>query len=355
MEFSPIMGGPLMGLRSQLNKGSVEVKTGDLRQGLQLGTDPGVQRRGGGELGRFGRANATGKQDLVRLAQNTSMDPPYFSGEPQYNVPHPWQRLAKPFSTDIPALTIGELAILYKKDTRNMNIMQMQNTSINHSNPVTILNPAQWNMNSAKEQLAMQKNFPDEYRRMTARDFFRDWSIDGVVETDDSTGSSIPSTQRNKILTIRTTGFIPINPYWTNVIPGSKLYMIIKKYPFQKNFILNSRFNTGGSTGPFVLHPYENIRPYQIGFYALTYGGQLPDEAWYSEDENNFGRRDALIIYIGMVQQIPRGLPTFDNTYNLKDNNNSGVGHAFVNSNENLSAHMDRKLGIIFDPCDMGM
>jgi hypothetical protein len=348
----------LMGLRSQLNKGNYEMTNGanDLRKGLQLGSGAPNAMKNSGNLGRMVKENATGPTSIKQLAQNTGMDVDYYSGEPQYNMPHPWQRLVKPLSPNIPAPSIGELALLHKADPRNMDVIRMENAMMNQGNPLTILNPAQWNMMMARCQMAQED---DEYKYWTPRDAWNGWSVDGVVEGDDSTGSNIPSTRRNKKMIIITKGCVEVNPYWKNVIPGSHVWMIIKKYGSVINdgkasqqdqqYVLNTRSNEGGSNNVMSLGLAKR-RPFQIGFYSMTCGGTLPMEVLQWEDDMGYQRYDGFPIYVGMVYDIKRSNLTYDNSYVFTDSASSSNNmRPFVNSNENLSTHTNKKYHIILN------
>lgn len=345
----------LMGLRPQLNKGNYEMTQGanDLRKGLQLGSGAPNAMKNSGQLGRMVKENNTGPTSVKQLAQNTGMDVEYYSGEPQYNAPHPLQRLVKPLSPNIPAPSIGELAILHKADPRNMDVIRMENAMMNQGNPLTILNPAQWNMITAQCQMAQDE---EEYEKWTPRDAWNGWSIDGIVEGDDSTGSNIPSTRRNKKVIIITKGMVEVNPYWKNVIPGTHLWAIIKKYgnvegkasQQDQKYVLNTRYNEGGSNNVMSLG-LSKRRPFQIGFYTMTCGGTLPIEVLQWEDDLGYQRYDGFPIYIGMAVDIKRSNLNSDNAYIFTDSACSSNVRPFINSNENLSAHTNKKYHIILN------
>jgi hypothetical protein len=348
----------LLGLRGQINKGSVELTNGvsDLRKGLLLGADPSM--RNGGTLAKMARDN-TQRPESIRDLANNGMDVEYFSGEPEYNAPHPWERLVKPIGPHIPAPSIGELVLLHKPDNGNNKTIRMENSMMNQGNPLTILNPAQWNMELAKWQLCLFKDERAKYDQLTPRDVFKNWTIDGVVEKDNSTGSTMPSTQRNKRLVILTRGFAKIDPYWTNVEAGTVCLMIIKKYDnYDGNYVLNTYANSNNNTSNIEqVEKPPNFNPFQIGFYSLKHGGQLSWDAlkYNFTDKDNFTyeRTDSLVIRVGVIHD-PRGQGQSDNSYMHKDNKNTGSGRAFLNSNENLSMRADKQYHIILD-CDDGI
>lgn len=342
--------------KADSTKGIVQLKNNpirDLHTGTKLlGNTYGPQGpRRWGPLGELSRSAKLDTMPNVRFNPNHT-DEDIYTAEPKPNTPHPHNRMVKPMAPDLATISRGEIGFLHRNDARNGEIVQIEEMML-QANPRIIFNPAQWNAVAVQYQLKLFQDDPEAYEKLTPRELFRDWSFDGVVEIDGGAGYDIKTqSNRNKLCTIIGKGQVKMHPYWTNIMAGSKCYIIIKKYKFKNNYTLNTKYAGGKFAGNRRLNNNTQmpIKPIQIGFYSLIEGGMLPMEAIQYEDEKGFVHSDSLIMYVGKVQRIPDGCARFDNSFMADDNTNTGEGHAWVNSNENLSDANLSMLSLILDP-----
>lgn len=331
----------------------------DLRKAQRTGSKitnntygPGGPRRNGplGELSRHPALRAMSELKLV----DGRLEEPLFTNEPMPNARQVHKRIVKPLAPDVCTVSRGELAFLRQNDPRNGNVVHFDHTMI-QSNPQMLVNVAQWNALTVDEQIKMFKKDADEYTKMTPRDFYKNWKLEGVVESDGGAGQDLHrQTRSNKMINIISKGDASVNSYWNNPMPNSKCYILIKKYDLRPNFTLNSK-RTGGGMGGYRQMTNNTdipIKPFQMGFYCLTFGDQIPLEALQYTDEQGFTRSDTLAIYVGTVLRIPLGACLFDNSFVANDTDNPDNGHAYVDSNEGVSRANITALRLVMDPDD---
>lgn len=321
----------------------------DLRQAQQAGTNfnghmgaPAPRVKMGGQVGKLTRS-----EDLKRVQPFDvlgHMEQPLFSNEQRVNTPHPVTRLSKPLAPDIPSVSRDELCFYRQEDPRNNKVMRVDNNYLQY-NPMSYVNPAQWNMIVIGEQKAMwDKDTSEghrEFNQLTPKEVFFQWRLEGVVEQNgQGMGSSLftKSIRNNQPLCIITKGHQTCNSYWPYAQPGDDLYIVIKRMNYDPNFCLNTTENNS-STGAGQRRLSSNLpfRPIQMGFCHSRRGAVLEPDVYCSLDNDGVARYDAHVIYVGVLHFLAGGVALFDKSNRLADNNMDVELHAFVDSNEGIS------------------
>jgi hypothetical protein len=330
----------------------------DLRKGMAQGNKVtgGFNNFHGRTQGPMGElAKSANRDKLSQLRYTDGMDEEIFTTEPVANTKHYHNRLVKPLAPDLATISRGELGFMHIDNKKSHRVVQLEEMQL-QANPRIVVSPSQWNAIAVEHQLRLYHDDPEAFAQLTPRDLYKDWSFEGVVEIDGGAGNDIRTqSMSNKACTMNSKGQVMIHPYWKHVMAGSKCYVVIKRYDFKPNFVLNTKYSGHGFSGRRTLVTKDDvpIRPIQIGFYSLVEGGSLPMEIYQSEDQDGYVFSDALVMFIGTVLRTPDGVTTFDNSFVSHDNGNMDHGHAYVDSNENLSRANLTLMTLIMD-CDEG-
>jgi hypothetical protein len=311
-------------------------------------------RMGGGVGGLVRRSDQPQKAPFDVLGR---MDPPMFSNEPKVNVPHPVTRLSKPLAPDIPSVSRDELVFYKQDDPRNNRCVMKVDGAMLQYNPLSYVNPAQWNLISLGEQKQMWDRSQTEYKQSTPKEWFAGWRLEGIVEQNgQGVGSSLftKSIRNNQPLCILTKGHTTTNSYWPYAQPGDDLYVVLKKMAYNPNFCLNTRENNSSSGAGQRPLPSDHLpfRPVQMGFYSSRRGAVLPCEVYEYEDDDGCTRSDAHVICVGTLHFLAGGVAQFDSSHRLDDNNMECELHAYVDSNEGVSRNNYTPQKMILDHCN---
>jgi hypothetical protein len=361
---------PLLGLIPQLNKDTVHmghdprVVEKAMKTGGKMSVPMGIEkRRQMGPMGRLDRSEVLDRKlngweiPRDRMGQIDAPGPP--EDEPQPNRVEPVTRIIKPFAKDVASPSTGELVLLYQKDDRNMQVIQLEDSSMLQRNPLTEINVATWNQVAAKNQWELFQRDETKYKQSTPIEWFKLWKVDGVMEQDDNSGKGFTfENRRNHVTTIAARGKTSVYPYWKNTIAGSDCWLIIKKYHYEEGnttYTVNTKFNGNGSVRQLTaLAPLtRKFKPFQIGFYSCTLGGFPPiEELRYTDEEGNW-HNDAHLIFLGTVQAPPIGdCSGFDNE-SCGNDELECPSKAFTNSNEPIKATDITKMELNLN-CDNG-
>lgn len=247
--------------------------------------------------------------------------------EPATNVTTTIQVPVKPFTGSLDAVRKYELAIEYKLDPHKMDTMAVRHVGRMQRSPMTVLNPATWNYTLCSLQIRDVKENPEAYYLKTPWDYWKDWSISGVVEAEEmldgsdsfhagglDPGSSSARAGGYKLLTMATKGPVSIHNYaGRNIYQGGKMYAIIKKSKIPGDYWLDSRPGPTTYAGrhsvdmklPMIRDNKQEIFPYQMSFMCLPNGGPLPREATMYRNERGDMCYDAIVIYLGTIFSTP--------------------------------------------------
>lgn len=277
---------------------------------------------------------------------NVPRDEAVPEGEPLYNAPYAQPRKIHPLGPQHDSLDQFELGILHKHDpgNRERDLVNLQaipsfaRQNYINTSPLNIVNPATFNYLIALQQKKMQAD-PDQlakYLQSSPEDWWcRNWSMDGVVEHANplgypGEGDVSNTTGQKKMATMIVHNGAYCYNYWARcglMVPGSVVYAVIKRFDVagadgQIRYWLNHGYGTGGSLSgnggagattlmanamPGALDGSTRLfRPFQLGFFVLPYGGQVPREVVEYEDELGVKHYDALVIRIGRVFFTPR-------------------------------------------------
>ena len=346
---------------SDRNKGAVTMRNpmSDLHQaqaqaGNFLAPNPlGMSKlRMGGSVGQLTRDPGLKRTESFDVM--SQMTPPLFSNERTFNTPHPVTRLSKPLAPDIPSVSRDELVFYRQDDARNNKVTRGVDGMMLQYNPLSIVNPAQWNLLTIGEQQAMFRKSPTDYYAMTPKEIFFPWRLDGIVEQNGAGVDSsqfTKSTRTNQPLCILTKGHSTVISYWPYAEPGDDLYVLIKKMRPAPNFILNTKQNGSSSgAGNRIMNTEElGFIPYQMGFWCQRRGGVLDQRVLEYQDDWGNTRGDTHTICIGTVCSSPYGAATFDQAHRIHDNNDDFSSHAYVDSNEGISRNNYTPLKLILN------
>lgn len=279
--------------------------------------------------------------------------------EPQFNIQLNVNRSIYPVSEHAQSIGQFELGLLYKKSEGFMDMASRNDPFTMANRPAHILNPVTFNAILNENQIHLIKKDPKAYYQMSAWDFWKQWSVDGVVThirgMEDGMIKSIEGPQQIKRATLSTKGANFIHNYWaeSNPLPGFRCYMIFKKYDKPSRYTLDSH----SSASSYKTPNYNNLssgyegkfKPFQIGFFCMPHRGTVPLEMKTYTDEWGYEHHDGLIIYIGTVLTAPRRvIPHYADgysEYNLIDKpcTDWNIGHD--------SSHVTM-MKIILDPND---
>lgn len=311
----------------------------------------GPQLRMGGSMGKTSRIEPQVRPSPFKLADH--LNQPLFTNERTYNTPHPVTRNSKPLAPDIPSVSRDELVFYRKDDPLNNRVMKVDHMMLQY-NALSIVNPAQWNMLAIAVQEDLKKNNPQKFDELTPRDLFDQWVCDGVVEQNGlglDSPMSVKTSRTNQPICVLTKGLVSIKSYWPYAEPGDDLYIVIKQYEYNPNFVLNTLQNNSASgAGTRRLKKDLGFDPIQMGFYCKRQGGPLSSDVYEYRDENRGCQRwDAFVICLGTVAFAPFGSPAFDQAYRNHDYNDAFRGHAYVDSNEGESRNNYTPLKFVLD------
>src|SRR5277367_741665 len=266
------------------------------------------------------------------------------------NVKHTITRVSKPVNESTDSIGQYEIGLMLKTDKHN-------NSSLHHhlpsfpgvgkiqQNPMTIVNPATFNYFQLLKQTHDASLNYDEYLSKEPSDYMDKWSWEGVVEFEEtwsggesfSTSGFYGSARSDqgfqescgyKLLTFTARGpEFMYNYFGSNICPGGKCYSVFKKYNVPPNYSISSKRNISSLIGrkttnsPWLANglPRDKpFKPYQMAFFCLPKGGQIPDEIRTYTDEMGIKRRDAIVTYLGTIFSIPHGF-TYKSNYNYLD------------------------------------
>ncbi len=349
---------------AQIDKGSVRLptpevsslqKAGRFGGGKSLPSEPpgaGALRRMG-PMGRLGRGPVLDRGNLGTMFRpDGRIDEAIFTHEPQPNIVHPVKRRIAPFAPDVPPIAPGEIAILRRGDPGNLRVVRLEEGSMAQDNPLIEANPATWNAWATRDQLDHFRKDPEKYKQLDPAGYFwQNWRVDGVMGPQG--GMALPKqsgTQQPTSAVITAKGQAGVYPYWPGAPPGSHVYMVIKKFPFQRKFQLNSKYNQpayGSGLREMLVDRNlpAQLRPFQIGFYATPHATVLPPQVASYQDEDGYWRHDGLVIRMGTIAFAAQGREVYDPAF---------VGdpsqiQPHTNTNANLSPQEWTKTQLIVD------
>jgi hypothetical protein len=224
-----------------------------------------------------------------------------FTHEPLVNTPIPVNRKVSPVKAGVKGCARRQIALLMKNNAYNTNIIELEDETYAQGNAQDIVNPATWNMIVANQQKEMWLKEPERYRALSPLDVFQDWDVQGVMEADDMEAGD--PTQRNRNCCIVEQGECNVGQYWPDIMPGSTVYMVIKKFNDAGSRVMMPPINWRPVTRDQHLTADEMVpmMPYQMGFYSPPFGSCVPDKIRQYYDENGFLHSDALVIKMGMI------------------------------------------------------
>jgi len=228
-----------------------------------------------------------------------------FSAETPVNTPSVVTRRIKPLTKGQPGIMRGEICLLLQYDRSSTNIIELEDYSYMQANPLCILSVGQWNEQVMKRQLETWEADHEDYRKLTPRDIFNGWKVDGIMLTDDMATGSITDRIRTTTITVRNR--VNCKSYWSNVRPGSRCFLVLKKHQDGRKFELRTPEKDGTlskSLAPMV--------PFTLGFYTSTYGEEPPMDVYRYEAEDGTEHYDALVIEMGSVLATPMGPGNLD-------------------------------------------
>lgn len=220
------------------------------------------------------------------------------------------------------SLDVFQLAILYKHSEGNLNAARIDLVPFTiQCNPLQIVPPSVLNQVWALQQNEEAQRHPQLYRLRTPVDYWKDFVFDGIVNTV----SPIHDRQSvfecgplmvevepltpnyNRLITMHSKGpiYIEADYFEDNVKPGAALYAVIKKFESSDYASQGTLHCLLRNTATIPKGPAP-LRPYQMGFFSLPNGGPVPDEYKRYYDEEGALRTDSLVIYLGMVMEVPQ-------------------------------------------------
>lgn len=339
-----------------------------------------IERQGrGSSLSRItGRGVPEPMRDFFRTKNTT----PHFDDdisifESESNMALVVNRQVKPIHETYESFDVYNIAILHKHSEDNLNAGRIDLMPFTiQFNPLRIVPPGVLNQVWAMQQDEEAQRHPQLYRTRTPVDYWKDYSIDGVVQAvspiqdRQSVFECGPLTvameplqpNYNRLVTMHSKGPIYLNMEYfeANVKPGAALYAVIKKFEpadYASQGTLHCLLNNSAAVpkGPAPL------RPYQMAFFSLPHGGPVPDEYKRYYDEEGTLRTDGLVIYLGMVMEVPQDHIFKEYTGPLKPHTHVPRSNTsdMCRSNSSTSYVYNamapkRLLRVIFD-CDQGM
>jgi hypothetical protein len=216
-------------------------------------------------------------------------------------------RFIKPVTETLDPLGTHELGILYKRGG-NADIPLL----------ASVVNPATFNYVMYQQQLHDFETEKEEYYMRTPGDYWRDWSVDGVPETEMMAGGGESlmtsgigargpqSGSGYKIETLTARGPTYMYNYWgSNLWPGATLYWCFKKHDAPAAYLLNNKMNTASLSGNWPTRKVTAYKPFQMSFLCLPHGGVVPPEARMYTDEMGNRKFDGIVGYVGQVFSVP--------------------------------------------------
>lgn len=283
----------------------------------------------------LGRLTNVGPDDrLANFFHTRYATPLYNDGlgdEDDFNVTLAVNRQVNQVGPGLGSLKQMELAILYKNvEADSPNTCKFDDeTFTTQCNALDIITPAVYNYAIAMIQHRESQRFPETYKKRTPYDYWKDYSIDGVVEyitpmqnrasvftcggilVDNSVSSMKPVC--TELATMVARGTPKVLNYWgSDVMPGAELYFVIKKFEpsdYSYEYTSGGRIITHHAAKQVASNDSEvnPIRPYQMAFFALPHGGLVPPEYTRYYDEWGQLRYDGLVVKIGRVMEVPLG------------------------------------------------
>ena len=235
--------------------------------------------------------------------------------EPEYNLKISLNRSIYPVSQHTRSIEKFELGLVYKKSEGFMtsSAMLTRGPFADAEKPVHLLNPVVFNSILCDNQIFLAKSDPKKYYAMTAWDFWKDWSVDGVVThvrgLEDGMNKSIDGPEEIKRATLSTKGGNFIQNYWaeSNPSPGSDCYAVIKKYDRPEYYVIDDK---GTQKKPTYNETGEGdykgrLKPFQIGFFCVPRGSSPPLAMKEYKDEWGY-KGYGIFIKIGSALTTPR-------------------------------------------------
>lgn len=343
------------------------------KQGRALGRLPNVPQNLGSEV-----------LDLFRTKHTNPLYNDGLGDDDDFNMSLVINRRVKEIAPCFGSVSPNELAILFKDNEDNLNTCRVEGADFTlQCNPLSIIPPAIFNYALYQIQEQEFQRFPQIYRKRTPQEYWKDYILDGVVEGVSPIqnrasvfarcgsifdGTAIDNVNANSnMVTMAAKAVITCINYWGCAVrPGAHLYIIITKFAptdyvhdyNQGNQTLSNycaKTQRLTSTNDTTINP---LTPYQMAFFALPYGGNIPTEYTRYYDEEGNLRTDPLIIRVGTVTEVPIGHVFRESTTRLKPftgplpqcplSNYSAINDTM----SNYSNHTNHPIKIILNPDD---
>ncbi len=239
------------------------------------------------------------------------------------NFTHPMARCVMPYDGRTDACSKHEIVFLCKVPLPG-NFKQPRVSGRLMEPPVKLVNTVALNEILFKMQLKDFKKDPFLYRTRDAFYYWRDWCVDGIVESEEmldgseSNNSSGYPPNRNmpmaaegfKMTTVTTMGKQKLyNSFGQNIRQGGTCHMIMKKHTMPTEFNISNKLNLTNIMGRHKVDVPQSksdaFRPYLISYVCLPRGGIMPREALYYYDEDGLLRKDALRVKLGTIFSTP--------------------------------------------------
>ena len=142
---------------------------------------------------------------------------------------------------------------------------------------------------------------------LSARGLWKEWTIEGVVRTEEGQEEHMSKDQvgRERIFNVTVKGYAYVHNGWGNVRSGTRLWLVLKKRKPNEEIkhspFSNATQNLDTSSVHTIGTKNKTNRPFQLAFWADPKLDTPPDSVLQYEDE--FGNRHrGLALYIGMVE-----------------------------------------------------
>jgi hypothetical protein len=253
--------------------------------------------RGNGPFAQYARSVILDDQMGIRRNAPYFIDE-LFTAEIPTNTPQVTTRRIKPLKPGDPGISNGEICLFLQKDPSSTNVIEMEDCSLMQDNAVCMLSVGQWNKAVVNEQRKLWHKNEGEYMRLTPREVFSGWKVEGIMMQDDLSSRRLED--RNRVVTIVVRNRVGCKAYWRSARPGSRCFMVIKKHEREEKLPQEKM----GEDGVMRMIP---LMPFSIGFYTATYGEPIPVELYHYVDEYGFPHHDALVIEMGSVMATSMG------------------------------------------------
>lgn len=250
-------------------------------------------------------------------------DEQLYSSESRTNLATGFTMRIKPLKAGVPGIERGQLGFLKQHDPTQI----VDSIDCDGGVPQIVLPFSAWQayMHRKQKELWLKDNGV-AYRRQTPIQFIKDWVLIGALEEDDMPMGHV--VDRPRVCTMLVKNQAPVKTYWRKARPGSRVYVVIKKYGRDGPiYNMAERPENDGIELPPTIGPMRRdvdideeededveamdqtvpITPYSIGFYCATQGEPLPIDVWEYQDEDGFTHYDAVVIDCGTVLSTPMG------------------------------------------------